>query len=192
MEMMKAQAEEEERMLNEAIKLSLLTSNDTSATNTSVSEVLKVEVPSLFKQTSAKEPKGKKITAPKASVSSLPPLRRTTASAANDWINEARSEMKTTVDVPQPTAQKQAELSAALSASEIEQRKQYLKNQRDKILEQKRKNRQTELKEFKNNQSESPNQANQVSNPQDEKEGHNARLALAARLKREVIRHKKN
>ncbi|XP_078492676.1 uncharacterized protein LOC100183475 isoform X2 [Ciona intestinalis] len=216
MEILKAQADQEQKMLEEAIKLSLQTSqsptgdnsNQTKPVGPSVGSGLKSEAPIVPVSTTSiqkdvhpiqasKSPntphvlddKAKATNTQATALAPLTKLHRTNASAAASWITEAQKSTEVLFDKSETSAT--IPQASNVNQDELEKRKQYLKNQRDKILEQKRNSRQAELKEFHENQPEQSSSAEKKSkNEQPNDDALNARLALAARLKREVIRQK--
>nr|XP_026692919.1 cilia- and flagella-associated protein 36 [Ciona intestinalis] len=217
MEILKAQAEQEQKMLEEAIKLSLQTSqtptgdnsNQTKPVPPTVDGGFKTEAPIVPVSTASiqkdvlpiqasKSPntphvllddKAKATNTQTAALAPLTKLHRTNASAAASWITEAQKSTEGLFDKPETSTT--IPQASNVNQDELEKRKQYLKKQRDKILEQKRNSRQAELKEFHENQPEQSSSADKKSkNEQPDDDALNARLALAARLKREVIRQK--
>lgn len=128
-----------------------------------------------------------KVSSSTPTTSSLPPLKSqqhiTGAEAANAWLDQA---MKGIIDSPKNSALSQNSKDSKydfIDPEELAKRKAYLQAQRDKLLAQKRKERNEELVEF----MEIKNDDNVPKTDAEEEKRLASRRAIAERLKREVI-----
>ncbi|CAK8671988.1 unnamed protein product [Clavelina lepadiformis] len=224
MDRLNAQAEEEKRMLEEAIRLSLLNSGQSAnssqiqtkskqTTSENLAETVEtVSAPQVASKESQSNTTRSKTASKKQhsskskmqhSPAELPPLRqKSNAEAALDWIESAKREVQSesqqiSVPITHSNTEKERKLLSKpgdIDPAELAKRKEYLKAQREKLLELKKKKRSAELEKYQNGagqgnkymEGQKPSSANKIDNKM-----LSSRRAVAEKIKREVA-HKQS